>query len=102
MGGEITSIFGLDVWHVADGVRTADYISGTVGLSFAIKMACWKLDMMWLYDYYDQMPWYDSDQFDSIMQDRAFYAIVEGYKPGCTNAYYLHLATGKEWGDGIC
>ena len=101
LGGELTSIFGLDVWHVADGVRGADYIAGSAGVCYAIKMVCQKLNMMWLYDYYDQIPWYESDQFDGIVIDRAFGEVSKGCRLGYANPYYLYLVTGKEWGDEI-
>lgn len=99
LGGEITSVFGVDVWKMYEGQRVADYICGTAGLHFAVKMACWKLDMMWLYKYYDSLDWYESDQFDSIVTDAAGYSIADKSVTtifGFKNPYFLWMMK-KEW-----
>lgn len=94
--GEITSVFGKDVWWCADGLHGEDYIGGTAGYAAALKMTCWKLGMMWLYEYYENLAWYESDQFDGIVLDRVKEHIIHENEDG-VNAYYLYLIQEKEW-----
>ena len=98
LAGEITSVFSLGVWVVKDGDCEADYIGGTTGLYFAIKMACWKLGLKDLFEYYDTLEWYDSDQFDEIAVEQAKRSAHREYE-NTPNEYYHYLYRKKDWWD---
>lgn len=45
------------------------YMEGTVGYCEAIKDTCNKHQLLNIFNYYNQLPWYDSDLFDSELGD---------------------------------
>lgn len=81
--GEITSIYGLDVW------QDVGYLGSEMGVVQALKMTCRKLGMMWIYRKYDAMEWYDSDVYLGELVDGAKEAI-ENMEHG-SNSYYRYL-----------
>lgn len=67
---EIICVFGKDAFDRFDNLEEfsfSDYIIGTFGMECAIKAVCKKLGLDWLFEYYDSLDWYQSDQFDSEM-----------------------------------
>lgn len=72
----------------ADGYYDLD--SSTGGWFEALKMTCKKLDMMWLLEYHATLPWYDSDIFDGIIEDRIIEKFVKCEDHHC-NSYYKYI-----------
>lgn len=90
--GELCSIFGPTVLAKdEDGVYGLSYASGTAGWVEAFKAACRKLNLSWLLDYYHGLAWYNSDLFDSEMEDKIISEFLENEAGQNNNAYYLHL-----------
>ena len=91
--GELFSILGGAIFDKDEsGFYSLVYISGTTGWSEALKMTCRKLDMEWLLDYYDSLPWYDSDIFDGEIEDMVISEFVDaGEKPKSAHMYYQFL-----------
>ena len=55
-------------------------------------MTCRKLDMEWLLDYYDSLPWYDSDMFDGEIENMVISEFIEAdEKPKSAKMYYQFL-----------
>ena len=97
LAGELFSTFGYnsglhmftDSANLCSG-ECHDYDSGTGGWYAAFVMTCKKLDMLWLLEYYDKLPWYDSDTFDGIMEENIEKYFVKG-NWGNWNPYYGYL-----------
>ena len=91
--GELCSVFGCTVFEKNEpGFYSLVYISGTAGWSEALKMTCRKLDVEWLFDYYDSLPWYDSDMFGGEIEDMVISECIEtDEKPKSAEAYYGFL-----------
>ena len=88
-GGEYVSIFGfVALIRAEDGYSNLDYNSSTTGYAEALKMSCEKLDMGWLFDYWDELPWYQSDIFDGWLADEVMkrFDSMESANP-----YYKYL-----------
>lgn len=69
-----------------------NFDSGTSGWYVAFMMTCKKLDMLWLLEYYNGLPWYDSDIFDGIMEENIEKRFVRESSAGW-NCYYGYLLT---------
>ena len=90
LGGEYVSVSGKDVLsRDADGFSALDYNSSTAGYVTAFKATCKKLDMMWLYEYWDALPWYESDIFDGEIADEVM-RLFDTNQGGGT-PYYKYL-----------
>lgn len=90
--GELCSIFGPTILAKdEDGVYGLSYASGTAGWAEAFNATCRKLSLTWLLDYYCGLAWYDSDLFDSELEDKIVYEFLENEAGQNNNAYYLHL-----------
>ena len=69
-GGEYVSVSGANALIPdEDGFSMLEYCSGTTGYYEAFKATCKKLDMMWLLNYWNEIPWYHSDIFDGWFAD---------------------------------
>ena len=100
LAGELVSVFGPTIFEYniyEDGTRDYpfEYISGTAGWHLALKMTCRKLDIDWLYEYYKKLEWYDSDKFDSEIQDLITSKFID-VTPKSPSAYYLWAIEEKE------
>ena len=63
--GELVSVFGSEVLEPSETVEDPlFYISGTIGWNAALRMTCKKLGIDWLMNWYDELEWFDSDDFD--------------------------------------
>ena len=63
--GELVSVFGSEVLEPSEtGEVPLFYISGTTGWNAALRMTCKKLGTDWLMSWYDELEWFDSDNFD--------------------------------------
>ena len=99
--GECVSIFGKSVMEAetysyppSDGepyepLYGLAYITSSVGWNRALFITCKKLDLMQVYEYYEALPWFDSDRFDSEIE-MEMYKHVPGTKG---NPYYQYLAS---------
>ena len=89
LGGELVSIFGkLTLIRDKDGFSPLDFLGSTAGYVAALRMTCRKLDMCWLADYWDSLPWFQSDIFDGEICDRV---MKEFDEMGPDNQYYRYL-----------
>ena len=89
--GDLVSVFGPDVLaEDEDGCYTLYFRCGTMGWNAALSAALRKLDMMWLYDYYDKLEWWESDHFDGEVADLLIAKFIKAEdKPW--NTYYRYL-----------
>ena len=89
-GGELLSVFGKDFLTKDDdsGNYPLDFLSSTNGYSAAFDMTCRKLDMMWLKEYRDSLPYYDSDLFDGEIDEQVIRVFKKSKE---ANPYYLYL-----------
>lgn len=63
--GELISVFGSEIIGPSEtGEDPLFYISGTTGWNAALRMTCKKLGIDWLMNWYDELEWFDSDDFD--------------------------------------
>lgn len=70
--GELVSVFGRDVALMdSDGDYNIWWYTGTCGWRDAFQAACMKLNLEWLHEYRESLEWYDSDNFDYIICERA-------------------------------
>lgn len=69
--GELVSTFGLVIFEKDPETESLglNFIGGTSGWHAAFKMACDKLDLGWLYEYYCKLRWLESDMFDGEFED---------------------------------
>ena len=89
--GELVSVFGISVLTpYKDGVNPLLYISGSGGWNMALEMACRKLNMDWMLDWYDKLEWYDSDDFDCELVELIKSKFLNG-KLEFANSYYRWL-----------
>lgn len=69
--GELVSVFG---GYIIERDKYDDYtllwVTSTGGWNDAMRMTCRKLNVQWLYDYYNSLEWFDSDIFDGIIAER--------------------------------
>ena len=90
LGGEYVSVIGADaLTRDEDGYSRLDYDTGTAGYVAAFKAACAKLDMQWLAEYWDNLPWYESDMFDGEIAEEVTRRF-DGHSEGGT-AYDKYL-----------
>ena len=93
LGGELVSIFGKDVLLLdEDGATRLDYVAGTAGYAEALRMTCRKLDMDWLFLYWSELPWDQSDLFDGEIVDEVVRCFDQ---EGSANPYYKYLSSVK-------
>lgn len=89
--GELVSVFGLSIFEKQEtGCYSLNYVSSTIGWNVALRTTCNKLDMNWLFNYYDKLEWWQSDMFDGEFETLLIKKFVEGEdKPEA--AYYEWL-----------
>ena len=68
---------------------------GTGGWAEAFKQTCKKLSMLWLWDYYRSLEWYDSDLFDGEIADGIIEKFFRNENHHC-NSYYKYLIEKNE------
>lgn len=89
LGGEFVSIFGKDALiRDEDGVCLLDYSTNSTGYAVVLRMTCKKLDMDWLFDYWQQLPWHQSDAFDGELANEV---MMRFDKEETANPYYHYL-----------
>ena len=94
--GEIVSVFGTDVLSEAESPFGIVFIAGTSGYELAFKSVCFRFGLQKLWEYYDSLTWWESDQFDGeIMEKVVEFANKE--REENPNDYYLYLLNEKEW-----
>ena len=74
MAGELFSVVGWaysrDIFYPEQCPECVDLDAGTEGWSVALEMTCKKLDMEWLWEYHESLPWQESDILDGIIEQR--------------------------------
>lgn len=74
MAGELFSVVGWDearsMFYPEQRLDCVDLDSGTEGWAVALEMTCKKLDMAWFWEYYESLPWQESDVLDGIIEQR--------------------------------
>ena len=92
--GELFSIYGWsrskDMFYPDSAPEYVDLGSGTVGWVQAFRATCQKLEMEWLLKYYEDLPWYDSDVFDGIVEQEIGRRFMNR-KDDVGNGYYRYL-----------
>lgn len=89
--GELCSVFGHKIFEKdEDGTYGLFYVSSTAGWTEAFRAASEKTDILWLFTYYTNLEWFDSDHFDGEMEDEIISRFVEAEHSG-SNAYYQFL-----------
>lgn len=62
---DLLNVFGKQILRKdAAGDYQINYMCGTYGWTDALHRTCYSFGMEWLWEYYDDLPWYDSDLFD--------------------------------------
>lgn len=94
LGGELVSVFGTLIFEKdEDDVPCLYYVESTCGWGEALRQTCKKLNMAWLFEYYDALAWYDSDAFDDELGEEVLrYFNSTGKKED----YYQYLISIKE------
>lgn len=98
---ELVAINGLDILQVdpdCESNRAIDYLTVTSGWNVALWSACKRLGLMDFYEWYDDLRWYESDEFDSVLSDELIKRI-EDPEGEARHAYYLWLMNEKEDND---
>lgn len=71
------------VFDLDDSMLCADYLfnlESTIGWGKSFKYACQKYNLEYIYVYYDQLEWYDSDLFDGELGDLFVkYELIKGF-----------------------
>jgi hypothetical protein len=94
--GELVSINGPEIFNAdPEFGRVLSYCTGTCGWNWAIKMTCQKLDMIWLYEYYRKLEWWESDMFDGEFEDLLVVNFVEADRERLS-AYYKWLVNKED------
>lgn len=94
--GELVSIFGLSIFEKeTENGYGLFYVSSTVGWNTALRMTCEKLDMKWLFDYYDKLELWQSDVFDGEIEDLLIKNFVES-RERPWNEYYQWMIKLKD------
>ena len=87
--GELVSIFGPTILSPIDK-SYYDFNSGTAGWFEAMRMTCKKLHIEWIFEKYQEMPWYDSDVLDGRIEEKLSALMGnEGWRHG--NSYYKFI-----------
>jgi hypothetical protein len=77
LAGELVSVFGPHALEKVDDSYNLYFLTGTTGWNAALRMTCRKLDMDWLYEYYNNLQWWESDMFDGEFEDLIISKFVE-------------------------
>lgn len=94
--GELVSTLGLAVFEKDENDQYGLYfVSGTFGWNAALRMTCNKIEMKWLFDYYDKLEWWQSDMFDGEFEDMVIKNFVEA-EDRPEHTYYSWLIGGNE------
>lgn len=88
--GELVSVFSISIFDKDDDNTIGlAFCTGTSGWNAAFEMTCKKLDIMWLYTYYQTLAWYESDKFDSDIYTLLMTKFINVDTPD--NKYYQYL-----------
>lgn len=67
---ELFRAFGRNVFKPDEnGIVQVDRLIGTGGFTKALRRTCQRLDMQWLWRYYEPLAWHDSDDFDAELAE---------------------------------
>ena len=97
--GELFSVYGWarsrDMFYPEKDEGYAGLASSTAGWVQAMRATCRKLDMEWLLEYYETLPWYDSDVFDGILEQEIGRRFMNRKDAG-GNEYYRYLLSQEQ------
>lgn len=113
MVGELVSVFGVSILqkleHIeydAEGVRLLDHtkedcsyydlLASTGGWGIAFYATCRKLNMIWLYNYWKSLVWYESDIFDREIENEIIERFLENDCVQRDNPYCKYISE-KRW-----
>ena len=86
--GELVSVFGSEILEPSEtGEVPLFYISGTTGWNAALRMTCEKLGIDWLMSWYDELEWFDSDNFDGELVEMMETKFLDNSSES-NNSYY--------------
>ena len=86
--GELVSVFGSEILEPSEtGEVPLFYISGTTGWNAALRMTCKKLGIDWLMSWYDELEWFDSDNFDGELLEMTETKFLDNSSES-NNSYY--------------
>ena len=86
--GELVSVFGIEILEPSEtGEVPLFYISGTTGWNAALRMTCKKLGIDWLMSWYDELEWFDSDNFDGELVEMMETKFLDNSSES-NNSYY--------------
>ena len=86
--GELVSVFGSEILEPSEtGEVPLFYISGTTGWNAALRMTCKKLGIDWLMSWYDELEWFDSDNFDGELVEMMETKFLDNSSES-NNSYY--------------
>ena len=92
--GELFSVYGWErsrwMFYPEESKEYVDLDSSSAGWAQALEATCRKLEMDWLFAYYQTLEWYDSDVFDGIIEKEIGKQFMNG-KCDNANNYYLYL-----------
>ena len=88
--GELVSVFSPTIFDKdEDGTLGLAFCTGTNGWNAALEITCKKLDIMWLYAFYETLHWDESDKFDSDIYVLLVSKFINVETPD--NKYYQYL-----------
>ena len=97
--GEIFSVYGWersrDMFYPEKDEGYADLASSPFAWFQAFKATCRKLEVEWLLEYYETLPWYDSDVFDGIIEQEISRRFMNRKEDG-GNEYYRYLLSQEQ------
>lgn len=94
MAGELFSVFGWErakeLFYSQKKLPYTNLDSGTEAWSVAFEMTYNKPGMGWLWKYYEDLPWHESDIFDGIIEQRIGERFINN-SPDQAADYYAYL-----------
>ncbi len=109
LAGELVSVFGISIFqklepieYDAEGVRLSaltkedcsyyDLLTSTGGWEIAFYATCKKLNLIWLYNYWKSLVWYESDIFDGEIENEIIERFLENDCVQRDNPYYKYIS----------
>ena len=98
--GELCAMYGGDIFYINSEERDRPVYSleSTYGWNAAFWSACQNTEQYWLFDYYDSLPWYDSDLFDNAICELV---INKCHTPDGTRLFYYDYINRRMKEEGV-
>lgn len=75
--GELVGVYGPGIFEKFDEGYAIYFHTGTNGWAMALRMACEKVNLVWLWEQWKKFNWWDSDMFDGSLADRIVKNVIE-------------------------